>query len=136
MTKDERVDPDLFTRQPKRVARVAKGAGRSEVEVKDLLNKFIGMRKMIGDIGAQAGLLAKIPGMRQLAVARKLKDAVRMQGGGGMQQLQETILEAAVAAQGGGGSGGGKSFGVRVGSQKFRKKKRKDERKARKKGRR
>jgi signal recognition particle subunit SRP54 len=136
MTKDEKNDPELFTKQPKRVARVAKGAGRTEVEVKDLLNKFVGMRKMIGDIGAQAGLLAKIPGLRQLAVARKLKDAVRMQGGGGMQQLQETILEAAVAAQGGGAAGGGKSFGARVGSQKDKKKKRKDERKARKKGRR
>ena len=136
MTKDERTDPDLFVRQPKRLARVAKGSGRTDVEVKDLLDKFQGMRKMIGDIGAQAGLLAKIPGMRQLAVARKLKDAVRLQGGGGMQQLQETILEAAVAAQGGGGAGGGKSVGVRVGDRKDKKKRRKDERKARKKGRR
>ena len=135
MTKDERTDPDLFVQQPKRLLRVAKGSGRTDVEVKDLLDKFAGMRKMIGDIGAQAGLLAKIPGMRQLAVARKLKDAVRMQGGGGMQQLQETILEAAVAAQGG-GAGGGKSVGVRVGDRKGKKKKRQDERKARKKGRR
>ncbi|MBI5501159.1 MAG: signal recognition particle protein [Deltaproteobacteria bacterium] len=133
MTRAERTDPELFTKEPKRLVRVAKGSGRTDVEVKDLLNKFMGMRKMIGDIGAQAGLLAKIPGMRQLAVARKLKDAVRLQGGGGMQQLQETILEAAVAAQGG---GGGKSFGVRVGDHKDKKKKRKDERKARKKGRR
>ena len=135
MTTDERIDPELFTRQPKRLARVAKGAGRTEVEVRDLLNKFLGMRKMIGDIGAQAGLLAKIPGMRQLAVARKLKNAVRVQGGGGMAQLQETILEAAVASQGGGGGAGTRALGKPV-SQKDKKSRRQQERKARKKGRR
>ena len=135
MTQRERLEPEVFEKQPGRVARVAKGAGRTEAEVKDLLNKFLGMRKMIGEIGAQAGLLAKIPGMRQLAMARKLKDAVRVQGGGGMQQLQESILEAAVAAQGGGGGAASKSFGARV-NPKDRRQKRKQERKARKKGRR
>jgi signal recognition particle subunit SRP54 len=137
MTKQERLEPELFQKQPGRLARVARGSGRTEAEVKDLLNKFLGMRKMIGEIGAQAGLLAKIPGMRQLAMARKLKDAVRVQGGGGMQQLQESILEAAVAAQGGGGAGGGgaKAVGTRV-NPKDRKQKRKQERQARKKGRR
>jgi signal recognition particle subunit SRP54 len=116
------------------MARVARGAGRSEVEVKDLLAKFMGMRKMIGDIGAQAGVLAKIPGMRQLAMARKLKDAVRLQGGGGMAKLQETILEAAVAAEGGGDRKRG--LGTPMQNRKDRKAKRQQERKARKKSRR
>ncbi|NMC70065.1 MAG: signal recognition particle protein [Myxococcales bacterium] len=135
MTARERLEPELFQQQPTRIARVARGSGRTEAEVKDLLNKFLGMRKMIGEIGAQAGLLARIPGMRQLAMARKLRDAVRIQGGGGMQQLQESILEAAVAAQGGGKTGGTRSLGARV-NPRDRRQKRKQERKARKKGRR
>jgi hypothetical protein len=69
-------------------------------------------------------------------VARKLKNAVRVQGGGGMAQLQETILEAAVAAQGGGGGGGGGHSVGRPVSHKDKKSKRVQERKARKKSRR
>jgi signal recognition particle subunit SRP54 len=133
MTKRERVEPEMLTRQPTRIARVARGSGRTEAEIRDLLGKFEGMRKMIGDLGNQAGLLAKIPGMRQLATARRLRDAVRLQGSGPLQGLQESILEAAVASQGGGPK---RAIGVTLVNRKDRKSKRKQERQARKKGRR
>ncbi len=133
MTERERLDPDLLQAQPGRMARVARGSGRTEHEVRDLLSKFGGMRKMLGDIGAQAGMLAKIPGMRRLAMARKLKDAVRLKGAGGMEKLQETILEAAVASHG--GAPGARPLGRSLAKTRDAKAKRKVERKARKKNR-
>ena len=43
----------------KRVQRVAKGSGRKETEVKELLNKFAMMRQMMTQMGAQSGLLGQ-----------------------------------------------------------------------------
>jgi signal recognition particle subunit SRP54 len=129
MTKKERVDPSLFEAQPGRVARVAKGSGRGEADVKDLLQRFNWMKKMIGDIGSQAGLLARIPGMKQLAMARRLRGAVRMQGGGMMDQLAGEMLESAVASM-------RPTKLSHASRREKRKAKRKLERKARKKARR
>lgn len=101
MTMAERVDPDLFRAQPTRVTRVAKGAGREEREVADLLQRFDFMKQMMGDIGQQAGLLSKIPGFKQLASARRLQDAVRTTGleqNPMMSNLADQLLEAAVAS--------------------------------------
>src|SRR6184192_259925 len=56
----------------KRVRRVAKGSGRKETEVKELLNKFAMMRQMMSQMGAQSGLLGKIPGFKQIAQMKKL----------------------------------------------------------------
>ncbi|MCD6499107.1 MAG: signal recognition particle protein [Deltaproteobacteria bacterium] len=50
-----------------RVRRVARGAGRKEGDVKDLLVKFATMRQFMMLMGAQQGLLGKIPGMKNLA---------------------------------------------------------------------
>ncbi len=55
-----------------RVKRVAKGAGRQEHEVKELLNKFAMMRQMMTSMGQQSGLLGKIPGFRQIAQMRQM----------------------------------------------------------------
>jgi len=99
MTKKERIDPSIFDREPRRITRVAKGSGRNESDVKGLIERFKWMKKMIGDIGAQAGLLAKIPGMKQLAMAKRLKEAVQLKGGGGiMDKLTGEMLEEAVAS--------------------------------------
>jgi len=56
----------------RRVKRVAKGSGRKETEVKELLNKFAMMRQMMTQMGAQSGLLGKIPGFRQIAQMKKM----------------------------------------------------------------
>ena len=56
----------------RRVKRIAKGSGRKESEVKELLNKFALMRQMMGAMGQQTGLLGKIPGFRQLAQMRNM----------------------------------------------------------------
>jgi len=55
-----------------RIGRVAKGSGRRDQEVADLLNRFAMMRQMMMQIGMSTGLLGKIPGFKQFAQAKKL----------------------------------------------------------------
>jgi len=69
-----------------RVRRVARGSGRKEQEVMELLHKFALMRQMMLSVGAQAGLLGKIPGLKHLAKIRQMAgmDLSGLMGGGGM----------------------------------------------------
>ena len=108
MTQRERAEADLFQREPSRLVRVAKGSGTTERNVAELLQRFHFMKQMMGNIGSQAGMLSKIPGMKQLASARRLKDAVQtggLEGNPMMANLADTLLEAAVAEHGGSGPG-------------------------------
>jgi signal recognition particle subunit SRP54 len=102
MTRQERNDPELFKKQPSRIKRVAKGSAREEKDVVDLLNRFAFMRQMMGDIGQQAGMMSKIPGLKNLANANQLSKMLKMGGGGlennpMMSNLAGQLLEAAVA---------------------------------------
>jgi signal recognition particle subunit SRP54 len=138
MTRDERIDPDLFRKQPGRIRRVARGSGRNEREVADLLQRFAFMKQMMGSIGQQAGMLSKLPGMKQLAAANRLKDAVRMGGAGleanpMMANLADQLLEAAIAGEGGGA--GSSSAKRRPIDRSKRKNLRKQQKKSRKKSR-
>lgn len=72
MTEEERQHPEKMSES--RMRRIAKGAGRTVAEVQDLLNRFHGMRKMMAQIGKAPGLLARLPGFKQLAQSRMLKD--------------------------------------------------------------
>ncbi len=112
MTRQERGDPDLIDKS--RAARIARGSGRKQKEVRDLVGRFLQMREMMGQLGS-GGMLGKIPGMGRLA------------GAGGPELDPAALL-------GGGGGGGGARQGKR--STQQRRKKRKAARKARKKGRR
>ena len=102
MTRQERNRPELFAKEPSRVKRVAKGSGHTEKDIAELLQRFGFMQKMIGSIGQQAGLLQKLPGMKQLAMARRLRDAVSTGGleNPMMSNLASELLEAAVAEGG------------------------------------
>jgi signal recognition particle subunit SRP54 len=107
MTKGERRDAELFKREPGRVQRVAKGSGYAPEAVAELVAKFVMMRDMMGNIGQQASFLQKLPGAKQLAMARKLKDMVKVQGEDqAIAQIAQEMLESAVAGGGGGGRGG------------------------------
>jgi signal recognition particle subunit SRP54 len=123
MTRQERVHTELFQKQPSRLVRVARGSGRTEREVAELIERFTMMREMMGNLGQSAGLLAKLPGMRQLGMARKLKQAMRGggfpglpggmpglpgMGGPGMEGLADQLLQGL----GGGGAGMGSLFGA------------------------
>lgn len=108
MTKRERIDPDLFAKQRNRIVRVAKGSGRTEKDVVELLQRFTFMKRMMGDIGQQAGMLQRLPGMKQMAAARRLNQMVRttgLEGNPMMASLADQLLEAAVLGDGVGHGG-------------------------------
>ncbi len=93
MTLKERLDPQVFVAtswedfattggktakrrradfHASRVKRIANGSGRSENEVKELLQKFAQMRQMMVQLGASTGLMGKIPGFKQFQQMKKL----------------------------------------------------------------
>ncbi|MEY4581352.1 MAG: hypothetical protein RL701_6055 [Pseudomonadota bacterium] len=156
MTRQERKQPELFTKQPSRMRRVARGSGQTEKDLAELLQRFGFMQKMLGSIGQQAGFLNKLPGMKQLAMARKLRGAVSSGGLDNpmMSNLANELLGAAVSEGGGpnpnmfgglppglanmfGGAGGPGAAGARKkpADPKQRKQQRKQQKKARKKSR-
>lgn len=86
MTEQERVKPSVFNSG--RVRRIAKGSGRSEKDVNELVKKFSAMRQMMGGLGKSMGLLGKIPGMGALGQMRQMQQmAQNMMAGGGMPGL-------------------------------------------------
>lgn len=54
MTKQERDTPNIITSS--RVKRIAKGSGKTEAEVRELLNQYNMMRKMMRQFGGKAGM--------------------------------------------------------------------------------
>ena len=110
MTIEERVDPQVFVAttwedfattagkqakrrradfHPGRVKRIATGSGRTENEVKELLQKFAQMRQMMVQLGASTGLMGKIPGFKQFSQMKKLANmdiGALMGAGGGMPE--------------------------------------------------
>jgi signal recognition particle subunit SRP54 len=81
MTRFEKGDPYALVREPRRVERVAKGSGNPPQAVNELVQKFVFMKQMMGGLGQNLGLMGKIPGMKQAAMARNMK---KMMAGGGM----------------------------------------------------
>ncbi|HEY0255277.1 MAG TPA: signal recognition particle protein [Kofleriaceae bacterium] len=110
MTTEERIDPQVFVSttwedfattagkqakrrradfHPGRVKRIAKGSGRTETEVKELLQKFAQMRQMMVQLGASTGLMGKIPGLKQFGQMKKLANmdiGALMGAGGGLPE--------------------------------------------------
>jgi signal recognition particle subunit SRP54 len=108
MTREERMNPQVFVTttwedfmstsgksakrrradfDPGRVKRVSRGSGRSENEVKELLQKFAQMRQMMVQLGASTGLMGKIPGFKQFSQMKRLANMdlnQLMAAGGGM----------------------------------------------------
>jgi len=112
MTREERLNPQVFVAttwedfmntsgksakrrradfDPGRVKRVSRGSGRTEQEVKELLQKFAQMRQMMVQLGASTGLMGKIPGMKQFSQMKKLANMdinALMAAGGGMPGME------------------------------------------------
>src|SRR6185295_10056409 len=113
----------------------------TDKQVADLLQRFGFMQSLMGQIGQQAGFLQRMPGMKQLAMANRLRDAVKTGGldfNPMMANLADSLLEAAVAGGPGGMMGGAKGAPgarkIKVDPAK-RKAMRKAQKKARKKNR-
>ena len=114
MTIEERIDPQVFVAttwedfattagkqakrrradfHPGRVKRIASGSGRTETEVKELLQKFAQMRQMMVQLGASTGLMGKIPGFKQFQQMKKLANmdiGALMGAGGGLPEGMAT----------------------------------------------
>lgn len=54
MTRDERNYPDLINQN--RIKRIAKGSGKTESDVRELLNQYSQMKKVMKQLGGRAGL--------------------------------------------------------------------------------
>ena len=93
MTHVERQRPDVIT--DSRLKRIAKGSGRNEKEVRDLLKQYNSMRGVMKQIGSAPGLLSRLPGVKQLMQLRKL------QGKGMDDVLGEDARAVERAMQGG-----------------------------------
>lgn len=76
--------------QMDRVRRVAKGSGHNEADVVELLQKFAMMRQMMTAMGAQTGLLGKIPGFRNISRARQMANMDMSSLMGGMPSAGAT----------------------------------------------
>lgn len=108
MTRSERVHPDLVKNSVTRQRRVARGSGRTEQDVKELVQKFTLMRGLLGQLGQSGGggLLGSLPGFKQLSQLKQLKNMdmgglfEMFGGGGGMPGMP------GMPGMGGGGMGG------------------------------
>ena len=155
MTQKERDDPAKIDKS--RAARIAKGSGVKDQEVTDLIGRFNMMQTMMQQIGQAPGLLGQLPGFKQLAQMRNIrnmsmddvfggmKGRPKMPGGmggmGGMAGMPPELASAMQAMPRGftpPGFAAPRGSGARPNqpSQKDKKAKRKAQKQARKKGRR
>jgi signal recognition particle subunit SRP54 len=77
MTLFERGDPNSLIREPGRVKRVARGSGCPEQAVSELVQKFLFMQQMMTGMGSDLGMMGKIPGLKNLALARNVRRAMK-----------------------------------------------------------
>jgi signal recognition particle subunit SRP54 len=77
MTRLEKRDPNSLIREPGRAARIAKGSGCPVEAVTELVQKFLFMRQMMSGMGGDMGMLGKIPGLKNLAMARNVRRAMK-----------------------------------------------------------
>ena len=54
MTKNEKINPDII--DSSRIKRIAKGSGRPETDVRELLSQYNQMKKTMKQLGGMAGL--------------------------------------------------------------------------------
>jgi signal recognition particle subunit SRP54 len=81
-TRFERRDPYALIREPTRVVRIAKGSGQPESQVNELVQKFLFMKQMMEGLGANMGMLGRVPGMKNVAMARQLRKQMAAGMGG------------------------------------------------------
>lgn len=121
MTESERTGRHPLN--PSRILRISRGSGRPEKEIRELITRFNGMKKMMGMMGQNMGLMGKIPGMGalgQLNNLRKMAQGARSGGGlpgmGGLGGLGD--MGGLAGMFGGGGAGATKKAPVDRDKQK------------------
>jgi signal recognition particle subunit SRP54 len=73
MTMHEKTNPEIIFNSMARARRIARGAGRTVNDLAGLLQRFMMMRKVMKQIGESPGLLARLPGFRQIAQLQQMK---------------------------------------------------------------
>jgi len=118
MTRNERSNPKLINKS--RATRIAKGCGRTVSDIEGLVSRFMQMRKMMGAMGKQGGMLSALGG------GAPAMGGAPMGGGAGM--MPPGGMDPAMMF-------GGRSSGAtkKHTDSKARKSKRKQQRNARKK---
>jgi signal recognition particle subunit SRP54 len=84
LTKFERRDPYSLIREPSRVQRVSKGSGQPEQQVQELVQKFLFMKQMMDGLGQNMGMMGKIPGLKNVAMAKQMRKQMAQGGMPGM----------------------------------------------------
>jgi signal recognition particle subunit SRP54 len=79
MTPAERARPESIDKS--RASRIARGSGRRSRDVRELVDRFGQMRKVMGAMGSAGGLLSRIPGLGRLAPAGAAGDPSALFGG-------------------------------------------------------
>src|SRR5579883_1721888 len=83
-TKFERRDPYALIREPGRVQRIAGGSGQPEQQVQELVQKFLFMKQMMEGLGQNMGMMGRIPGMKNVAMAKQMRKMAQQGGMPGM----------------------------------------------------
>jgi len=107
---------DLFTKQPTRVNRIARGAGVTINEVKELLGQYKKFADMVKKMGSIKGLFKEQPGkninpMQMSKLNQQLTKMIdprilnQMGGQGGLQNMLQQLQGASGMGMGMGGSG-------------------------------
>ncbi len=116
MTKTERLRPDVINEG--RTRRIAKGSGRGENEVRDLLKQYQTMRGVMKTIGDAPGLLSRLPGIKQLFQLRQMQgkgmEDVLGADAGDLQRAMRGGMDPAQLAQMAGAAGMPKGFQPRM----------------------
>ncbi len=83
-TRFERRDPYALIREPTRVARISRGSGQPEQQVQELVQKFLFMKQMMEGLGQNMGMMGRIPGMKNVAMAKQMRKMAQQGGMPGM----------------------------------------------------
>ena len=100
MTRKEKLHPELLS-NASRLRRIAQGSGTTLNDVRQIVQRFYSMRNMMKKVGKQPGLLANLPGFKQLNMLKQLRGAG---AGGDMDMLGD--LEGGLEGLMGGDDGG------------------------------
>lgn len=145
MTRQERSTPQLLLpKTPEgrsRLQRIARGSGRTEKDVKELVERFMQMKQMMSLFtgGLGGGLLGKIPGMGGLNQLANMAKMMRGGGMGGLPGMGGGFPGGLGGLMGGMGGMGGRPAGLStqdLAEINRQRKKKKEEKKARAKNRR
>jgi len=101
MTKKERLHPELLS-NASRLRRIAAGSGSTLTDVRNIVQRFYGMRNMMKKVGKQPGLLNQLPGFKQLSMLKQLRGA----GASGMEGMDGLDGIEDLMGEGGGDDGG------------------------------